>query len=285
MSSPHPHRPEHYQPVTAPYQPGTEVNPVSLVMTGDMIEDNLMASKQEVNINKPPHTGMTSMMSGQHSQPELTETMTDDHPEHHHRPRPVKTQKPVLVSETPLMSNEADSEENTVPLVMIEDNAMMQGEELINAPESDEAMIEEIIVHEFKEVLNEVVNDAVGKIVMKKAGIVGKLKTAKQNLIGHDGEATARDPQQINVNPFCVNTSGVLVNVVSCPVCICQCDQDTFDDLGRGNCNSLNDGKNWCFLKKGSFCMDQKPSTRLEGRFWSREACSIGEQLRETEGL
>merc|ERR1719378_807906 len=38
---------------------------------------------------------MTSMMSGQHSQPESTETMTDNQPEHHHRPRPVKTQKPV----------------------------------------------------------------------------------------------------------------------------------------------------------------------------------------------
>jgi len=279
MSSPHPHRPEHYQPVTAPYQPGTEVNPVSLVMTGDMIEDNLMASKQEVNINKPPHTGMTSMMSGQHSQPELTETMTDDHPEHHHRPRPVKTQKPVLVSETPLMSNEADSEENTVPLVMIEDNAMMQGEELINAPESDEAMIEEIIVHEFKEVLNEVVNDAVGKIVMKKAGIVGKLKTAKQNLIGHDGEATARDPQQ-----HCVHTDCLRVNVGQCPVCICQCDPDTFDDLGRGNCNSLHDGKEWCYLKEKSFCMDQKPSTQLQGRFWSRDACSLERQLDEAQG-
>jgi len=279
MSSPHPHRPEHYQPVTAPYQPGTEVNPVSLVMTGDMIEDNLMASKQEVNINKPPHTGMTSMMSGQHSQPELTETMTDDHPEHHHRPRPVKTQKPVLVSETPLMSNEAVSEENTVPLVMIEDNAMMQGEELINAPESDEAMIEEIIVHEFKEVLNEVVNDAVGKIVMKKAGIVGKLKTAKQNLIGHDGEATARDPQQ-----HCVHTDCLRVNVGQCPVCICQCDPDTFDDLGRGNCNSLHDGKEWCYLKEKSFCMDQKPSTQLQGRFWSRDACSLERQLDEAQG-
>jgi len=280
MSSPHPHRPEHYQPVTAPYQPGTEVNPVSLVMTGDMIEDNLMASKQEVNINKPPHTGMTSMMSGQHSQPELTETMTDDHPEHHHRPRPVKTQKPVLVSETPLMSNEAVSEENTVPLVMIEDNAMMQGEELINAPESDEAMIEEIIVHEFKEVLNEVVNDAVGKIVMKKAGIVGKLKTAKQNLIGHDGEATARDPQQLHQPCILMPFTPTL-----CPVCICQCDPEAFDDFGRGNCNSLQDGKEWCFLKEQSFCMDQKPSNQVQGRFWSNEACAIKRQLSETKNI
>jgi len=260
MSSPHPHRPEHYQPVTAPYQPGTEVNPVSLVMTGDMIEDNLMASKQEVNINKPPHTGMTSMMSGQHSQPELTETMTDDHPEHHHRPRPVKTQKPVLVSETPLMSNEADSEENTVPLVMIEDNAMMQGEE------------------EFKEVLNEL-KEAVDKFV-KKAGIVGKLKAAEQNLIGHDGEATARDPQQLHQPCILMPFTPTL-----CPVCICQCDPEAFDDFGRGNCNSLQDGKEWCFLKEQSFCMDQKPSNQVQGRFWSNEACAIKRQLSETKNI
>ena len=46
MSGPHPHRPEHYQPVTVPDRPGTEENTVSLVMTGDMIEDELMASEQ-----------------------------------------------------------------------------------------------------------------------------------------------------------------------------------------------------------------------------------------------
>merc|ERR1719403_542448 len=102
-----------------------------------MIEDNLMASKQEANTHKSPHTGMTSVMSGQHSQPESTETMTDDHPEHHHRPLPVKTQKPGTISETPLLSSEAASEENTMPPVMNEDKAMM----LTNAPESNEAMI------------------------------------------------------------------------------------------------------------------------------------------------
>merc|ERR1719334_1350264 len=59
-----------------------------------MIKDNSMASKQEANIHKSLHTGMTSMMSGQHSKPESIETMTDDPPEHHHQPRPVKTQKP-----------------------------------------------------------------------------------------------------------------------------------------------------------------------------------------------
>jgi len=229
---------------------------------------------------------LASSMSGQHSSSVSTETMTDDHPEHHHRPRPVKTQKPVLVSETPLMSNEADSEENTVPLAMIEDNAMMQGEELINAPEFNEAMIEEmsvhekmISVHEFQEVLDEVVNDAIGKIVMKKAGIVGKLKTAKQNLIGHDGEATARDPQQLTTQQPCILLP---FTPDSCPVCICQCDPNTFDNFGRGNCNSPQDGKEWCFLKEKSFCMDQKPSKQVQGRFWSNEACSIKRQLSET---
>merc|ERR1719286_103422 len=108
---------------------------------------------------------------------------------------------------------------------MTEDNAMMLTEEvqLTNALESNESMIEEmsehdkvISVHEFKEVLHELVKDAVDKIVMKKVGIVGKFKTAKQNLIGHDGQATARDPQQ-------------LLN----DVCICQCDPNTIDQFGR----------------------------------------------------
>merc|ERR1719378_1018563 len=79
---------------------------------------------------------------------------------------------------------------------------MMPSKELTNSHESNEALIEEmseqdkvISVHEFKEVLHELVKDAIDKIVMKKAGIMGKLKTAKQNLIGQDGEATGRDPQ------------------------------------------------------------------------------------------
>jgi len=266
MSGPHTHRPEHYQPVTLPDRPGTEENTVSHVMTGDMIEDDLMASEQEANIHKP-HTGMTSTMSGQHSQHDSTETMTDDHPEHPHRPRPVMTQKPGPNSETPLMSSEADSKENTVPLVMIEDNAMMQSEELTHALESNEAMIEEvsehdemisvhelISVHEFKEVLHELVKDAVDKIVMKKVGIVGKLKTAKQNLIGHDGEATGRDPQQFTPD--------------------CQCDPFTFDRRGRGDCNSRHNGREWCYLLPTSFCFDQQNSRQLFGRFWSWEACT-----------
>merc|ERR1719249_236480 len=85
---------------------------------------------------------------------------------------------------------------------MTEDNAIMQSEELTNAVESTEAMTEEmsehdemISVHEFKEVLHEIIKDAVHKIVMKKAGIVGKLKTAKQNLIGHNGEESGRGSQ------------------------------------------------------------------------------------------
>merc|ERR1719268_33880 len=207
-SPPHAHRPEHHQPVTAPDRPGTEEITVSLEMIGDMIEDDSMASEQEANIHKPPHTGMTSTMSGKHSQPESTVTMTDEHPEHHHRPRPVMTQNPGPISETPLVTSEAASEEHTMPPVMTGDNSMMQSEELTNAPESNEAMTEEISehdemisVHEFKEVLHELVKDAVDKIVMKKVGLVGKLKTAKQNLIGHVGEATGRDPQQFN-SPF-----------------------------------------------------------------------------------
>jgi len=268
MSSPHPHRPEHHQPVTAPDRPGIEENTVSLIMTGDMIEDDSMASEQEAIIHKPPpHTEMTSTMSGQHSHPESTETMTGDHPEHHHRPRPVITPKPGPISETPLVTSEAASEEHTMPPVMTEDNAMMLSEELTNAPESNEAMIEEmsehdevISVHEFKEVLHELVKDAVDKIVMKKAGIVGKLKTAKQNLIGHVEEAAGRDPQQFS----------------------CTCNPTAFDSRGRGNCNRKTldfNGRKWCYLEHHSrHCFDAEPSVQLRGFFWSHIACRVRAQ-------
>merc|ERR1719342_1095077 len=141
---------------------------------------------------------MTSMMSGQHSQPESTEAKTDHHPEHHHQPRPVITQKPGPISETPLMSSEADTEEHIMPPVMTEDDAMMPGKEFINAPESNEAMNEEMSGHnhisnyisvpEFKEVLHELVQDAVKNVVDK---------IIEKSIIRHDGEATGRDPQQI----------------------------------------------------------------------------------------
>jgi len=194
--------------------------------------------------------------------------------------------------EAPLMSSEAASEEHPMPPVMTEDNAMMLSEELNNAPESNEAMIEEmsvheemISVHEFKEVLDEVVNDAVDKIVMKKAGIVGKLKTAKQNFIGHIGEATSRDPQQRCLTmeqcaAFAVMTGTFIPD--PCPVCPCKCDENTFDEFGRGDCNSDVDGLGvWCFLESKSFCTDQRPSKKLDGRFWSRQACSLREEMRK----
>merc|ERR1719423_386534 len=129
----------------------------------------------EANIHKSPHTGMTSMMSGQHSLPDSTETMTDDHTEHHHQPRPVMTQKPVPISEFPLMSSEAASEEPPMTPVMTEDIAIMQSEELPNAIESNKVMTEEmsehdqmISVHEFKEVLHEIVQDAVDKFSRRR---------------------------------------------------------------------------------------------------------------------
>jgi len=166
----------------------------------------VITQKPGANIHKPLHTGMTSTMSGQHSQPESTGTMTDDHPEHH-RPRPVMTQNPGPIPEIPLMSSEADSEEHTMPPVMTEDNAMMPSEEFTNAPESNEAMNEEmsehdevISVHEFKEVLHELVQEFVEKIVVK---IIGKFK------IVHDRETSGRDPQSchnVNVNAN-VNTN------------------------------------------------------------------------------
>merc|ERR1719342_1270880 len=163
----------------------------------------------EANVHKPPHTGMTSTMSGQHFKPESTETMTDDHPEHHHRPRPVITQKPgEPISGTPLMSSEADTEEHIMPPVMTEDDAMMPGKEFINAPESNEAMNEEmfeykyIYVPEFKEVLHELIQDAVENIVNKSIeieieNIVDKI--IQKSKIGHHGKAFGRDPQQISI--------------------------------------------------------------------------------------
>merc|ERR1719423_444376 len=62
-----------------------------------MNEDNaMMLTEEEPNVHIH-HTGMTFSMSGKHSSPVSTETMTDDHPEHRHRPRPVMTQKPEAV--------------------------------------------------------------------------------------------------------------------------------------------------------------------------------------------
>jgi len=172
------------------------------------------------------------------------------------------------ISETPLMSSEADSEEHTMPLVMTEDNAMMPSEELPNAHESNKAIIDEmsehdevISIHEFKEVLHELIEDAVDKIVMKKAGIVGKLKTAKQNLIADNGEATGRNPQQHDPNR----------NVDDC-----QC-SNILDSRGRGNCmhNDLINGRPWCFLKRFSPCDDEQASFQKRGLFWSQIACDV----------
>jgi len=197
-------------------------------------------------------------------------------------------QKPI--SETPLMSSEADSEEHTMPLVMTEDNAMMLSEEvqLTNAHESNEAMIKEmsehdkvISVHEFKEVLHKLVKDAVDKIAMKKAGIVGKLKTAKQILIGQDGEATGRDPQQSSSDgdlSFLENSD--LFSLKD----YCRCDGSAFNSRGQGDCNLRSrdfNGREWCYLSRHFIadvgesldCSDAKPSSELDGFLWSHAAC------------
>jgi len=262
------------------------------IMTDDHPEHHrprpVMTQNLGANIHKPLHTGMTSTMSGQHSQPESTGTMIDDHPEHHHRPLPVITQKPGPIPEIPLMSSEGDSEEHTMPLVMTEDNAMMPSEELPNAHESNKAIIDEmsehdevISIHEFKEVLHELIEDAVDKIVMKKAGIVGKLKTAKQNLIGQDGEATGRDPQQ---SSRASNFLG-LDRLTSClrpPVC--ECDPFVFNSRGEGNCQTRDsNGQEWCYLERSaSDCSDARPSRVFDGLFLSNIACDPKPSSRPT---
>merc|ERR1719419_56790 len=133
-----------------------------------------------------------STMSGQHSLPDSTKTMTVDYPKHHHRSRPV-IHPGVLGVNTGPFPSKADSEEHTMPVVMTEDNEMMLSEEFTNAPESNEAMNEEIsehndfiTIHEFKEALHELVHNAVEKSV---DDIIVKFK------IGHLGKASGRDPQ------------------------------------------------------------------------------------------
>jgi len=141
----------------------------------------------------------------------------------------------------------------------------MEIEELTNPIKSNEVMTEvmsehdemisTLTIHKFKEVLHEIIKDAVDKIVMKKAGIVGKLITAKQNLIGHDGEVTGTEFQAMDT---------------------CLCDQDLFDRRGRGDCNSRSldfNGRKWCFLETFSFCHDEVASRQFPGRFWSHDAC------------
>merc|ERR1712198_129961 len=146
---------------------------------------------------------------------------------------------------------------------------MMQSEELTNF-ESNEAMIEEmsehdemISIHEFKEVLHGLVIEAVDKIVKRKAGFLGKLQTAKQNLITHDGEVTGRNPQQRRVDH-------------------CQC-SDRLDSKGRGNCNDiLANGRLWCYLERFSRCHDEKVSIQLPGLFWSHAACDVTRRLQNS---
>jgi len=228
-------------------------------------------------------------------------------------------QKPI--SETPLMSSEADSEEHAMPPVMTEDNAMMPSKELTNAHESNEAMIEEmsehdqvIFVHEFKEALHELVKvnkDAVNEIVMKKAGIMGKLNTAKQNLFGQDGAATGRDPQQSgragngivsNVVSNGIFGNGIFGNgIVSNGIfgngivlgnpnpCrplsnpndprnhdpfLCQCDPTAFNSLGQGNCNTATldfNGREWCYLNHRLVIADLGTSADCSDATPSRE--------------
>jgi len=146
-------------------------------------------------------------------------------------------QKPI--AETPLMSSEADSEEHTMPPVMTEDNTIMLSEEvqLTNAHESNEAMIEEISEHDkvisdhkiteallalfpghTKDQINEIPLRSVFRNLVPNNLRFGDLtiKTAKQNLICQNGEATGLD------FPPMVIPSGHLTIIIDRFICLCD---------------------------------------------------------------
>jgi len=253
---------------------------------------------------KPPKYNSEPHYHDTHEDSDISDYYKDDYHRGVELAAVSGRQKPT--SETPLMSSEADSEELTMPPVMTEDNAMMLSDEvqLTNAHESNEAMIEMsehdkvISFHEFKEILHELVKDAVDKIVMKKAGIMGKSKTAKQDSIGQDGEATDRDPQQSSragnflppgtdletflqsLHPFSQFSHHPTIK----DKFICRCDNFAFNSRGQGNCNLRSrdfNGREWCYLSRihiadvglSRNCSDAKPSSELNGFFWSHAAC------------
>jgi len=73
--------------------------------------------------------------------------------------------------------------------------------ELTHEPVITESIFKPIqnAVNAVTDAVDGVVTDAFDKIVMKNAGIVGKLKTAKQNLIGRDGETTDSQFKPVSV--------------------------------------------------------------------------------------
>jgi len=256
---------------------------------------------------KPPKYNSEPHYHDTHEDSDISDYYKDDYHRGVELAAVSGRQKPT--SETPLMSSEADSEELTMPPVMTEDNAMMLSDEvqLTNAHESNEAMIEMsehdkvISFHEFKEILHELVKDAVDKIVMKKAGIMGKSKTAKQDSIGQDGEATDRDPQQSSrAGNFLPPGTDLETFLQSFPhpfsqfshhptikdKFVCLCDRNTFNSRGQGNCNLRTrgrdfNGREWCYLSRqliadvglSGDCSDAKPSREFHGLFWSHAAC------------
>jgi len=127
-------------------------------------------------------------------------------------------QKPI--SETPLVSSEADSEEHTMPPVMTEDNTLIPSEE-----------------DWLKEVFRE-----------------------------FSFHPTIKDKF------------------------VCFCDPKTFDSRGQGDCNTATrdfNGREWCYLSRtepwqdvdiSSDCSDAKPSSELDGFFWSHAACDTRPQ-------
>jgi len=148
-------------------------------------------------------------------------------------------QKPI--AEAPLMSSEADFEEHTMPPVMIEDHTLSR--------EEGRALLKE----EFGD-----------DVILDFSDLAAKFSfhpTIKDKFICQCDPSTFSGRSQGDL-------SGILLPFFS----------------GQGNCNLQTrdfNGREWCFLSRSpisdlalsSDCSDAKPSSELDGLFWSHAAC------------
>jgi len=148
-------------------------------------------------------------------------------------------QKPI--SETPLVSSEADSEEHTMPPVMIEDHTL--------SSEEGRALLKE----EFGD-----------DVILDFSDLAAKFSfhpTIKDKFICQCDPSTFSGRSQGDL-------SGILLPFFSGQG---NCNLQTRDFNGR----------EWCFLSRSlipdlglsSDCSDARPSRELDGFFWSHAAC------------